>query len=108
MACGTPVVACAAGALREVMEQSRGGITVPIDDAAALARGIEDLISQPERRRELAQTGRERVGEIFSWQKIAARTAEVYEEVIAERRGRPTTTITSASTGAKRASASRA
>ena len=108
MACGTPVVACAAGALREVMEQSKGGITVPIDDADALAHGIEDLISQPERRRELAATGRARVNEIFSWQKIAARTAEVYAEVLSERRGRPTTTITSASTGAKRASASKA
>jgi glycosyltransferase involved in cell wall biosynthesis len=108
MACGTPVVACAAGALREVMEQAGGGFTVPIDDAGALGAGITELIEQPERRRALAETGRSKVEEIFSWRRIARRTAEVYAEVLAERRGRPTTTITSASTGANRASASRA
>ncbi|MBW2291728.1 MAG: glycosyltransferase family 4 protein [Deltaproteobacteria bacterium] len=108
MACGTPVVACAAGALREVMQRAGGGITVPIDDAEALGAGITQLIGQPERRRSLAETGRARVEANFSWQRIAGRTAEVYAEVLAERRGRPTTMMTSASTGAKRASASRA
>ncbi|MBW2725357.1 MAG: glycosyltransferase family 4 protein [Deltaproteobacteria bacterium] len=108
MACGTPVVACAAGALREVMQRAGGGITVPIDDAEALGAGITQLIGQPERRRSLAETGRARVEANFSWQRIAGRTAEVYAEVLAERRGRPTTIMTSASTGAKRASASRA
>lgn len=108
MACGTPVIACAAGALREVMTQSQGGVTVPIDDAEALGKAITELMAQPDRRRALAETGRARVNENFSWQRIAAKTAEVYAEVLAERRGRPTTTITSASTGAKRAAASAA
>lgn len=108
MACGTPVVACAAGALCEVMQQAGGGITVPIDDAEALAAGITELIGQPERRRSLAETGRTRVDQVFSWRRIAARTAEVYAELLAERRGRPTTMMTSASTGASRARASRA
>lgn len=107
MACGTPVVACAAGALREVMQRAGGGITVAIDDAEALGAGITELIDQPDRRRSLAETGRARVEANFSWRRIAGRTAEVYAEVLAERRGRPTTMITSASTGAKRASASR-
>ena len=108
MACGTPVIACAAGALREVMSQTKGGITVPIDDAVALGNGIGELMADPQRRRTLAETGRGRVNEMFSWQRIAGRTAEVYAEVLAERRGRPTTTITSASTGANRANASSA
>lgn len=108
MACGTPVVACEAGALREVMDLAKGGITVPIDDVDALANGISELIDQPQRRRVLAETGRMRVNEYFSWQQIAARTAEVYAEVVSERRGRPTTTMTSDSTGANRATASNA
>jgi glycosyltransferase involved in cell wall biosynthesis len=108
MACGTPVIACAAGALSEVMKQAEGGVTVPIDDAIALGAGITDLMAQPERRRALAETGGARVREVFSWQRIAGRTARVYAEVLAERRGRPTTTITSASTGANRANASSA
>ncbi|MCH7868178.1 MAG: glycosyltransferase family 4 protein [Myxococcales bacterium] len=108
MACGTPVIACAAGALSEVMLQTKGGITVPIDDAEALGNAIAELMADPQRRRTLADSGRARVDETFSWQRIAGRTAEVYAEVLAERRGRPTTTITSASTGANRANRSSA
>ncbi len=107
MACGTPVVACEAGALSEVMQQAGGGITVPIDDATALGHGISELMSQPERRRALAETGRRKVCDVFSWPRIARRTAEVYAEVLSERRGRPTNKITSDSTGARRAQASR-
>jgi glycosyltransferase involved in cell wall biosynthesis len=106
MACGTPVVACAAGALREVMQHTGGGVTVPIDNPDALAHAITELMSQPDRRRSLAEAGRARVNEIYSWSHIAKRTAEVYAEVIGARRGRPTTMITSAKTGAKRATAS--
>ena len=103
LACGTPVVACAAGALREVMEIAGGGRVVPIDDPEALAQAITSLMDQPEERAALAEKGRRQVEETFSWRQIAARTAEVYAEVLDERRGRPITTITSASTGARRA-----
>lgn len=107
MACGTPVVACEAGALCEVMQQAGGGITVPIDDPSALGAGIQELMGQPDRRHAFAETGRRKVGDIFSWPRIARRTAEVYGEVLSERRGRPDTRITSARTGATRAHASR-
>jgi len=108
MACGTPVVACAAGALSEVMQKSAGGLVVPIDDAGALARGISALIDDPERRARLSEIGRRNVVETFSWPRIAASTAEVYAEVLEARRGRPTRMITSASTGATRATRSTA
>ncbi|MDP6979044.1 MAG: glycosyltransferase family 4 protein, partial [Myxococcota bacterium] len=87
MACGTPVVACQAGALREVMEQAGGGITVPIDDSKALSSGIRELMADADRRRALGQTGRRKVCDVFSWPRIARRTAEVYAEVLSERRG---------------------
>ncbi len=85
MACGTPVVACEAGALREVMQQAGGGITVPIDDSKALAHGIDELMGHPERRQSLGETGRRKVCDVFSWPRIARRTAEVYAEVLEER-----------------------
>ncbi len=87
MACGTPVVACRAGALREVMEQAGGGITVPIDDSEALASGIRELMADAGRRTALGETGRRKVCDVFSWPRIARRTAEVYAEVLSERRG---------------------
>lgn len=87
MACGTPVVACEAGALREVMQQTGGGLSVPIDDSEALGRGIDELMGDAERRQRLGDTGRRKVCDVFSWPRIARRTAEVYAEVLAERRG---------------------
>ena len=87
MACGTPVVASAAGALPEVVGIGGGGILVPRDSPTALARGIDTLANAPERRAALARTARERVVSQLSWDTIAARTAGVYSEVIEERRG---------------------
>jgi glycosyltransferase involved in cell wall biosynthesis len=108
MACGTPVVACAAGALPEVMRLGGGGLVVNVDDANAIAAGIAELMRAPERRASLARTGRERVASRLSWPGIARATARVYAEVIAERRGRPASTTTSASDGQRRAAASNA
>ena len=106
MACGTPVVACRAGALPEVMGLAEGGVLVERDDPEDLARGIMSLADRPETRARLAILGREQVVTHFSWTHIAGATAEVYAEVLRERRGRPTSTITSASSGAARASRS--
>jgi glycosyltransferase involved in cell wall biosynthesis len=86
MACGTPVVASEAGALPEVMRLGGGGLLVPPDDPAALADGIAQLARAPERRARLAASARERIEQRLSWRTIAARTAEVYAEVLAERR----------------------
>lgn len=108
MACGTPVVASAAGALPEVLRTGGGGVLVPKGDAEALARAIASLLAQPEARRRLGATGRSGIVGAYSWDRIAARTADVYREVLGERRGRPASTITSAHSGARRASASSA
>jgi glycosyltransferase involved in cell wall biosynthesis len=104
MSCGTPVVATHAGALSEVVELGGGGVLVPLDDLDALAKAIDGLLSQPERRRELGGRARERVVARFSWPRIAAATVEVYREVLAER-GRPARTTTSAHDGSLRAQA---
>ncbi len=108
MACGTPVVASAAGAVPEVMRAGGGGVLVPKGDAAALAQTIASVLDQPETRRRLGADGRDGVVAAYSWDHIAVRTADVYREVLAERRGRPASTITSAHSGARRANASSA
>lgn len=99
MACGTPVVATRAGALPEVIGLTRGGVLVDNDSPEALARGIEQLLGDPARRSALGTLGRARVVEHLSWRRVALATAEGYAEVLAERRGRPTSTITSESPG---------
>jgi glycosyltransferase involved in cell wall biosynthesis len=107
MACGAPVVASAAGALPEVVETGGGGILVPPGDPDALAKAIASLHEQPEARRRLAAQARERIVASYSWPRIAARTAELYAALVAAR-GRPASTTTSASAGARDAQASSA
>lgn len=111
MACGTPVVACAAGALPEVIGVGGGGILVARDDPGSLARGIAELIDQPQRRRELGREGRRRTDEAYAWPRVAERTAAVYGEIVdsfRSTRGRPANTMTSDSAGRRRANRSSA
>jgi glycosyltransferase involved in cell wall biosynthesis len=99
MACGTPVVATSAGALPEVVETGGGGVLVARDSPDALARAIRALLEDPERRAELGALGRKGVEAAYGWPRIAERTAAIYEEVAAERRGRPARITTSANAG---------
>ena len=108
MACGTPVVACKAGALPEVMGVGGGGLLVPHDNPEAMARGIRELLDRPLKREALGRRGRIGVEAAFSWRRVAEATTRVYTDVLEERFGRPTTTMTSASRGARRPMASSA
>jgi len=108
MACGTPVVASAAGALPEVVCAAGGGVLVPPGDPEALAKSVGTLLDQPSLRAELGARGRRGAVEHFSWRRVAEATVEVYREVVAGRRGRPASTTTSAHTGSRRAPASNA
>jgi glycosyltransferase involved in cell wall biosynthesis len=97
MACGTPVVATAAGSLPEVVSTAGGGILVRAHSAESLAHGITELLGQPAARAELGALGRKGVVAAYSWPSVARRTADVYAELVT--RGRPTSTTTSAPLG---------
>jgi glycosyltransferase involved in cell wall biosynthesis len=75
MACGTPVVTSAGGATEEVA----GGAAVLVDptDPAAVAAGIEEAAA---RRDELVPLGLARARG-FTWERAAAETRAVYEEI---------------------------
>jgi glycosyltransferase involved in cell wall biosynthesis len=106
MACGTPVVACAAGALTEVVGVAGGGVLVPPDEPRALASAIADLMARPEIRSMLGKRGSIRVNEAYAWPRVARATAEAYAEFIEDyrsRRGRPARMTTSDSPGSRRA-----
>ncbi len=75
MAAGTPVVGFDAPGVDEVVGDA--GVLVPSGDADALAQGLLDLLSDPDRRARLGERARERA-RAFSWADAAARTAAVY------------------------------
>ena len=76
MACGTPVVASAVGAVPEVAGDA--AILVEPRNPAALAGGIERAIADRER---LVPLGLERASR-FTWAETARRTLEVYRELV--------------------------
>jgi starch synthase len=96
MACEAAVVATHTGGIPEVVEDGVTGLLVPIEprddgsheplDPAAFARGlaerIDALLGDPERARLLGRAGRARAVENFSWQAIAARTVELYRQLV--------------------------
>ena len=80
MACGCPVVCTTAGALPEVVGDD--GIMVPPADVQSLANAIGSLIENPDKRKRLAEMGRQRIVEKFNWQTTAKQTLAVYTEAI--------------------------
>jgi glycosyltransferase involved in cell wall biosynthesis len=89
MACGTPVVATTAGALPEVAgRDGEAAVLVPPGDEAALAAAIGRLLDEPAERARLAEAGRRRVVERFTWRATALATVDTYRAAIAEHRGR--------------------
>ena len=80
MACGTPVVASASGALPEVVGE--GGLLVPEAQPRALADALVRAATEPERSRlSAAATAR---GADYDWQQIAAEQVDMYRRMVHE------------------------
>ena len=85
MACGVPVIATDGGALPEVVGDA--GITVPAQNADAIADALRLLLHDGSLRRRLAEDGRERILKKFSWDLAAGQMEKLYRRVIVERTG---------------------
>jgi glycosyltransferase involved in cell wall biosynthesis len=79
MLAGRAVVATEVSAIPEVVVDGETGLLVPPDDPQALARAIDRLLSDDGERERLGNAGRERAHAEFSVERMAARTAAVYE-----------------------------
>jgi glycosyltransferase involved in cell wall biosynthesis len=86
MAHGLPVVATRAGGIPDKVLDGETGRLVEPGDVDALADAVAELVGDGERARALGRRGRERALALFSWPALAARTLELYEELLRERR----------------------
>ncbi len=79
LAAGVPVVAfdCKSGP-REILQDGRCGILVPVGDSAALAQALVSLLEDPQRRKKLSEIGRQRA-QAFDTQLIAQKWIEILE-----------------------------
>lgn len=79
MACGTPVVCSNSSSLPEVVGD--GGLLVA-PRAAALGTAISEVLTNDSLKERLRRRGRQRAS-LFSWDTAAAKTVELYRELLA-------------------------
>jgi len=97
MACAVPVVASAVGGIPEIVVDGQTGFLVPYmasgdafgtpaqpdEFAAAIAERVNRLLAAPDMARAFGTAGRQRALAEFTWEAVAAKTVQVYQEVLA-------------------------
>ena len=81
MACGVPVVATAVGGQIDSVVHGLTGLHVPPRDPVALSAALSGLLADPDRREQYGWGGRRRAERRFGWERIAAATQTVYDQV---------------------------
>jgi N-acetyl-alpha-D-glucosaminyl L-malate synthase BshA len=81
MCFGCPSVATAVGGIPEVVHSGEHGLLVPAGDADALARGVEALLRDRDRRDALGRAGKQRARQKFSATEIVPRYEALYRRV---------------------------
>ncbi len=82
MSCGLPIAASNVGGIPETVRDGIDGLLCPPGDPLALRENILRLASSIETREEISHSQRERILERYTWDKIAARYADVYRAVL--------------------------
>lgn len=83
MDAGLPVVGTDVVGTSEVVEHDVTGLLVPPADPEALAASLAQVLSEPVRRRRMGAAGHRRYEEGFTDARMIARTAAVYDDVLA-------------------------
>lgn len=79
MAAGLPVVATRGGALPEIVVHGETGFLVDRGDADGLSAAIATLLANPALRARMGAAGRERVRQLFTWERCIERLNRLYE-----------------------------
>jgi hypothetical protein len=84
MACGRPVIGSAVGGIAYTIVDDETGFLVPARTPEALTERLYQLLQHPELGTRMGRAARQRVLREFTWPLVAARTSELYEELLAE------------------------
>ena len=80
--CGKPVIGADIGPTREVIHDGVDGVLVKPNDPAALAEKIIALLSDPLRREQMGQSGRQKTLARFTWDRIIDKVEHIYCDVV--------------------------
>lgn len=90
LAAGRPIIACLNGAGAEIVQDAGAGVTVPAEDAAALAKAVKTLYAMPGRERlEMGARGRRYYEEHFSHGKLVDELIEHLDQAVRRQKGHP-------------------
>jgi glycosyltransferase involved in cell wall biosynthesis len=84
MAYGRPAVVSDSGGNAELVADGESGIVVPINDPQALAAGIVELWSDPDKLEKFGRESKRRIRDIFNVEQATEKTLAVYRELVAE------------------------
>lgn len=79
---GTPVVVAGVGGLPWVVEDGEDGLVVPPGDPDALAGAAQQVVSRPDGGRPMAERGRRKTLDRFTWDRTVELVEDVYHDVV--------------------------
>jgi len=82
MSSGSAVLASEAGAWPEVVEQGEQGYVVPVNDLAAVSEKMDLLLSDPEKLKQMGESGRKRILELYSVEREAKELIAFYRTLM--------------------------
>lgn len=83
MALGKPVIASRVSALPEIILPEETGLLVPAGGEAELAEALLAILADPRRAERMGRAGKARVRAEFPVEKMATRTAQIYQSLMA-------------------------
>ena len=84
MAAGTPIVVSDTGGMADIVHHGENGLKAYCNNPVSLADNIIWILQHPEHAREMKIQALADVRDIYNWSGIAAQTAQVYQEILAE------------------------
>ena len=84
LASGCPVINCAipASGVSWVSPHEETGLTMPVNDPAALAAAARRVLDEPGLRSRLADNGRRRASQEFDYREMGRRSLEIYQRAL--------------------------
>jgi len=79
MSCGIPVIASRVGGMTEIIDSGTTGFLVDPGDISALSNAILMVLGNKIMRKKIAEEGRIKVTNLFTWEKCAGNLTSLYE-----------------------------
>ena len=89
MACGAPAICTNVASMPEIVEHETTGFVVPPNDPHALGERLAWIRSHPKEASAMGVAARQRVVDVFTWDRVVTRCLDLYSGELPERRHEP-------------------